>query len=288
MPRPEAYTAAGRSHRAGEPIPMRTTILTQFPMSPDRNARKPLRRRVQPPLTALAAIVLFASSSLAAQAPATSPATAQAKKPIHRHAHSSAAHPAIPPAQTVFAPVTPPAPAPPNWPANDHPTQASVVWNSQGLRISAANSSLQQILDDVSTATGTKVEGLAADVRVFGAYGPGQARDVLSQLLLGSGYNVLMIGDQGQGTPRQILLSARHTGDSPPAAANRQNPTNEDDSDADDQPEPEPPSPPMRTGFTPGDSPRSSQSMMQEMQQRRLEMQMQQPNEPQSNNPQNQ
>ena len=48
-----------------------------------------------------------------------------------------------------------------------------------------------------------------SDERVFGAYGlRSQARDVLAQLLQGSGYNVIMIGDQGQGTPRQLLLSA--------------------------------------------------------------------------------
>ena len=100
----------------------------------------------------------------------------------------------------------------PHWPLNDRPAEAFVVWDSHGLRINATNSSLQQILKDVSTATGTKVEGLTTDQRVFGNYGPGQARDVLSQLLQGSGYNVLMIGDQGQGVPRQILLSARQGG----------------------------------------------------------------------------
>jgi hypothetical protein len=63
----------------------------------------------------------------------------------------------------------------------------------------ATNSSLQQILSDVSTATGVKVEGTPGDQRVYGSYGPAPARDVLSQLLDGSGYNVLMIGDQGEG-----------------------------------------------------------------------------------------
>ena len=55
-----------------------------------------------------------------------------------------------------------------------------MVWDSQGLRIEARNSSLQQILNDVSTATGAKVDGLGTDERVFGIYGPGQARDVLA------------------------------------------------------------------------------------------------------------
>jgi hypothetical protein len=271
---------------------MRTTIPTQPNISPGKNARNPLHPRVHTRHTALAAAIflaflLFASYPLAAQAPAASPASAQAKKPLHHHARPSAAHPLVPSAQETFAPVTPPAPAPPDWPANDRPKQASVVWDSQGLRINAANSSLQQILDDVSTATGTKVQGLAADVRVFGVYGPGQARDVLSQLLQGSGYNVLMIGDQGQGTPRQILLSARHTGDTQPAPTHNQANVNDDDTDAvDDQPQPQPQQPtpgtaPTRPGFSPGDAPRTPQQIMQEMQQR----QAQQPSNPQPNGP---
>ena len=86
----------------------------------------------------------------------------------------------------------------PNWPVNDKPSPASVVWDATGLRINASNSSLQQILNEVSTDTGTKVEGFGADQRVYGSYGPGQARDVLSQLLQGSGYNVLLAGDLGR------------------------------------------------------------------------------------------
>ena len=151
-------------------------------------------------------------------------------------------------------PVTPPAPELPHWPVNEKPDQASVTWDSQGLRIDAANSSLQQILKDVSTATGVKVEGMGSDERIFGAYGPGQARDVLSQLLQGSGYNVLMIGDQGQGTPRQIVLTARKTGGLEPAKAGQAT-TPEEDAEAEDQPqqgEPKPANPPYRPNFGPG------------------------------------
>jgi hypothetical protein len=171
------------------------------------------------------------------------------------------------PEPVVQAPVAPPVPQTPNWPAFDKPVEASVVWDSHGLAIDAANSSLEQILKDVSTATGTKVEGLSADQRVFGAYGPGQARDVLSQLLQGSGYNVIMIGDQGQGTPRQILLSVRQAGSAQPASKPSASGNEEDDAD-DQQQQPAVPEPvPNRPGFPPGTPVRSPQ-MMQEMQQR--------------------
>jgi hypothetical protein len=129
----------------------------------------------------------------------------------------------------------------------------------------------------VGTATGAKVEGLGGDVRIFGAYGPGQARDVLSQLLQGTGYNVIMVGDQGQGAPRQIVLSSRRSADQQPLAlqARQQQQTSDDDADTDDQPAP----PPMRPGFGPGAPPRTAQQINQEMQQRQ-QQQQQQNNDP--------
>ncbi|MGO9229522.1 MAG: hypothetical protein ACLQKA_09975 [Bryobacteraceae bacterium] len=177
------------------------------------------------------------------------------------------------------APVTPPAPELPHWPVKEKPNEASITWDSQGLRIDAANSSLEQILKDVSTATGVKVEGMGSDERIFGSYGPGQARDVLSQLLQGSGYNVLMIGDQGQGTPRQIVLTARNSGGPEPAKTNPAI-TPDEDADVDEPPqqqEPRPGNPPFRPGFAPGGPPRTPQQI-QEMQQR--QQQGQPPNNP--------
>jgi len=174
----------------------------------------------------------------------------------------------------------PVAPKPPDWPANERPTDATVVWNSKGLSIQAANSSLGKILKDVATATGTKVEGLGADQRIFGVYGPGTARDVLGKLLEGSGYNVLMIGDQGQGTPREVLLTSRPSGNAPPAF-NRPS-SNDDSADAEEPPQeqPEQPQQPpnVRNGFAPGAPPHSPQQIMQEMQQHQQQTQDQPPN----------
>lgn len=185
--------------------------------------------------------------------------------------------------QQLAAPQEPAVPKPPDWPVNDHPKEATVVWNSHGLRIDAANSSLQQILKDVATTTGVKISGLNSDQRIFGVYGPGPARDVLSQLLDGSGYNILMIGDRGQGTPRQIVLSRQPTGPAPPSMNNPG--TSNDDNSADieepePQPQPEPPPAAPTNGFGPGAQPRTPQQILQEMQQRqrRIEQMQQQPN----------
>jgi hypothetical protein len=176
----------------------------------------------------------------------------------------------------------------PQWPINEKPGQPIVTWDSHGLSIDAANSSLQQIMKDVSTATGAKVDGMTGDQRVFGAYGPAPARDVLSQLLQGAGYNVLMIGDLGEGTPRQIVLSVRHAptnSQAPNANSDDNNGDDEsDDNDADDQQA----QPPMRPGF-PGGFPRTPQQLLEErqrMMQQRQQM-IQQQIQQQQNNPQN-
>ena len=205
-------------------------------------------------LLAVLAATLGGSQMLRAQAPAT---TVPAHKKAHPHKRQAAAQ-----LQSLPAAATPPEPELPKWPANEKPVPATVTWDSQGLRIDAANSSLAQILHDVATATGAKVEGLDSDQRVFGAFGPGPARDVLCQLLQGSGYNVLLIGDQGQGTPREILLSLRHAGTA--TAAVNPTPARDEDTDTDEQPQPS--QPPIRPGVLPG-RPLTPQQMQQQHQQ---------------------
>ncbi len=231
-----------------------------------------------------AVVLLLAGTALRAQAPATqgpTPASGAPQKPAYIPNRPSPAHPAAEPASAVPASVTPSAPQAPKWPAFEHPVPASVVWDSHGLSIDAANSSLQEILKDVSAATGVKVDGLTADQRVFGIYGPGRAGDVLSQLLQGSGYNVIMIGDQGQGAPREIRLSARQAGNAQSAA--RANPSaNDEDNEADEQPAAQEPEP-VRPGFPVGGAPRVPEMRRQELPERPGETQ---PAPPQPNTPQ--
>jgi len=275
---------------------MRTTIPPQSQGAQADTSRRSLalfvRGRMRASLLVLAAsaVVLgpLGIRPVDAQAGDAASAPAPAHKPaVHPHKRASAIHPeAAPPPLTTPALAPPPAPEIPKWPVNQTPDAASVTWDSQGLRINAANSSLQQILKDISTATGAKVEGMGSDERIFGAYGPGRARDVLSQLLEGSGYNVMMIGDQGQGTPRQIVLSARKGGPDP-AGATPAVAAVDDDAEVDEQPQPEqrqPGAPPFRPGFAPNGPPRTPGQVMQERQQQGQPQQL--PNQP--NTPPNQ
>jgi hypothetical protein len=207
--------------------------------------------RVFAPLALLAA-ALCGAQILQAQTPTTAvqPAKPHKAKAAHPHKQPVAAPAPAPAPPTAPKPAAPPAPELPKWPANENPVPAAITWNSQGLLIDAANSSLEQILMEVATLTGAKLEGFDADQRVFGAFGPGPARDVLSQLLLGSGYNVVMIGDQGQGTPRRIVLSSRHGGGAQPVVTPAPA-SSDEDADTEEPPQQQNP-PPIRPGFPPG------------------------------------
>ena len=207
-------------------------------------------------LAATLAAALCGAPTLTAQAPSTS-----THKTAHKHKHSVAAQAETPAPQTEPVAATPPAPEHPHRPVNDKPVDAIITWDSSGLSIQAANSSLKQILDDVAAVTGARVEGLGPDQRIFGAFGPGRANDVLSQLLQGSGYNVLMIGDQGQGTPRQVLLTSSN-GVTGPANANP-NPSSDEDADTDDQPQPNRPNYPPGASRAPQFSPEQQRMMHQ-------------------------
>ena len=231
--------------------------------------------------TALGALLACASLLFAAAqtpAPAKAPHAASASKPAGhsaaKNAHrKSSSTPAVA-AQPAVAPATPPAPPAPNWPANQEPKPANITLDSRGLVIEASNSSLNQILKEVATDTGARLAGLGKDQRIFGVYGPGPAREVLSKLLDGTGYNVLLTGGQGAAPLTQIVLSTTgQAGQQPQAKAH---PASEDDADDDDQqaeepeqpqqpqpvaqPQQPPPSPirnpfanGMRVGFPPSD-----------------------------------
>lgn len=237
----------------------------------------------------------------AGNTPSTGNTGAKPAKNTHPRSRKNKAIKAV--AEPAPAEVRPAAPPPPNWPVNDKAKLASVAWNGRDLSIAATNSSLGQILHDVSTATGLKVEGLASsrggqndqhgDQRIYGSFGPASERDVLSQLLEGSGYNVIMVGDQGEGMPRELLLTAQASGAKGAEAANAGQPNQPSEEDVPEEPEPPPPDPqpeqhPPPPNGQPGQPPqggRTPQQLLQEMQQRQQQIQQQQQQGNQPPNP---
>ena len=209
-----------------------------------------------------------------------------AAKPAQPH-RRTAAHARVPSIEPRPGPhaiaAPPPAPPAPISPANLPANHARVSWDSRGLEIVASNSSLNQILHQVAADTGAKLEGLAQDQRIFGTYGPGPACDVLSKLLYGSGYNVVMIGGRDADALLAVVLSVSSPV-SPLTAANNQNRSNPKDDDAAERLEPTPPPPPpMKTPFGNGDSraPETPQQIMQDVlgRQQKIDQQPQKPNQ---------
>ena len=197
--------------------------------------------------------------------------------------------------------VRPPAQPSLIWPANHAAEQpanrAKVSWDSRGLEIEASNSSLRQILHQVAAETGAKLEGITQDQRIFGSYGPGPGCEVLSELLEGSGYNVLLIGSRDGVAPLSIILTARSPGSAQTGTSNRNRSSSADDEAAEQPtPDPQPDHPGQPAGpqaaqnpfANGGPPPHDALQFMQEILQRQqvIDQQQEQKQKDQQKNPQ--
>jgi hypothetical protein len=230
---------------------MRAVLVNEMAGKPPRRL---CRRGRVAPWVLLCGIFALAFSALgsAAAAAQTAPA-ATPHAPVARH-HKKAAPAPEPP------PPPPPTVAPSLFQQPAAPATVTAIRNE--LTVKADNSSLAQILHQVSSATGMRLDGLGGDERVFGNFGPGAPREVLTSLLNGTAYNVMMVGDLPNGAPRELLLTTRAAGAAQPAAAdaspaqpNNGDADNSDDSgnsdDSDDSPPPMQYTPPSIAPSTP-------------------------------------
>ncbi|MEO6983378.1 MAG: hypothetical protein ABI072_09725 [Edaphobacter sp.] len=136
--------------------------------------------------------------------------------PMHAQSHPEPR--AKPSAATPAAlPATPPTAAPeiPRTPAQLPAHPASIRYSGGLLTVSASNSSLNQILRDISRQTGMKISGGLIDERVFGEYGPAPASHILSTLLDGTSSNMLLV-QSGGAAPAELILTPRQGGPTPP------------------------------------------------------------------------
>jgi hypothetical protein len=110
------------------------------------------------------------------------------------------------------------APEAPHQPTHSEnsPNPAGVAFHEGKLTVTANNSQLTQILQAISQQSGMVIEGAVADTRVYGIYGPQSPPAVLTDLLNGLGYNILMVGASPQGAPRKLVLTRRTGTASPP------------------------------------------------------------------------
>jgi hypothetical protein len=201
-------------------------------------------------------------------------------------------------APAAQAPATP-QPAPPQSPAPPQPAppqsaevapsllqqpakEAQIVFANDSLSIRADNSSLAAILRQIASSSGMKVEGLGGDERVFGNFGPGAPRDVLADLLDGTAYNLVLLGDLNNGAPRQLILTPATRGGStapspaPPANANADEASNEQETVDVQPPPPDVPPPPPGTTPQPPPGVRTPQQLFEQLQRLRASQQQQQ------------
>jgi hypothetical protein len=132
--------------------------------------------------------------------------------------------------------------------------EAKIALQGNSLSIHADNSSLTAILREIAAKSGMKIDGLGGDERVFGNFGPGAPRDVLADLLDGTAYNLVLLGDLSDGVPRELILTpATHGGASVASAAAP--PVSSDDASNDQESAEVPPQPSPREVSTPGTTP---------------------------------
>lgn len=127
-----------------------------------------------------------------------------------------------PPAPTISQnAAAAPAQSEPLLPAQQPAQRAQVNLTNGLLTVTADNSSLNQILREISRVTGMKITGGVTEERVFGNYGPADTSTVLSTLIRGTGSNMMIVLDAKQ-TPQELVLTPRGGGPTPPnPSANR-------------------------------------------------------------------
>jgi len=162
------------------------------------SARRTVKMTGLAPIRFASAAGLVISATLLAQAPqATVPTPTQAS--------------ALP----ATSPTTPFTQTTPLTPSQRPPQAAQVTYANGVLSVSADNSSLNQILRDISHDMGMKITGGVADERVFGQYGPANPAQILAELLDGTGSNMILQHRDGEANS-ELILTPRHGGPTPP------------------------------------------------------------------------
>ncbi len=173
-----------------------------------------------------------------------------------------------------------------------HPPRISYAGGQ--LTVTADNSSLPDILNDVVRVTGARLEGTPPpdSERVFGRFGPGTPRDVLNDLLSGSRYDYILVGAlDDPGSVRQVMLSP-HGSSLEGTVSNqaRNQPVRPEEEEENNEPvitpqqvyEPPPPPPQANptTEPTPGQQQvKTPEQLLQELQRLRQQQQQQQPDQ---------
>jgi hypothetical protein len=226
-----------------------------------------LSRQFAPTFRGLSILLLAATQIYAQSSPARLRRVAEQQAPAATAAASSQATGGQPQSAAPVAPSL----------LQEPPKEAQIDLAGDTLSIRADNSSLAAILHEFAAKSGTQVEGLGGDERVFGSFGPGAPRDVLADLLNGTAYNLVLLGDLSNGAPRELILTpATHGGAAPAAPGALVNPdeaAGNDQESTDAQPQPDAQAP----GTPPAPGVRTPQQLFEQLQRMRQAQQNSQP-----------
>ena len=193
-------------------------------------------------------IQLFAIALLASAASLSAQNRGGYPIPLRTVPPPAASMPATAPT-TADAATQPTQPAGPPTPAQSPAKRATVTYTGGQLSVSASNSSLNQILREISRNTGIKITGGVAEERVFGDYGPAPASQVLASLLDGTASNMILVDGSGD-RATELILTPRTGGASPP----NPNSASFDSNNDDDSPRPSVGAPPPGSQSVPSSS----------------------------------
>lgn len=179
-----------------------------------------LRRLAIPVLLFVAAASTWAADSpkpLPRQQSSAKQASATAKKPLRKGKKKPTAQKTPDPVpETILAAP----PAPPT--LEQQPAIApEVSYRGGQLTINARNATMNDVLTAVRRVTGASIDRppSSGSERVVGIYGPGQPKDVLTDLLNGSRYDYIILGSTTRpGGIDRIMLTPRNN--QPTAVAN--------------------------------------------------------------------
>ncbi len=104
------------------------------------------------------------------------------------------------------------------------PKHLVVHCSGDQLEIDASNAPLKDVLNEISAKAAITITGRIPGDVVFGHYGPSSVRDILIQMIAGTGVNMLFVGHPQHGSDRdeeqpmagELILSERHGGPDPP------------------------------------------------------------------------
>ena len=223
--------------------------------------------------------------------------------PSNRTANPAAANPVNRPPQAVFNTpgkvlIGPPAPFP-QTPEQMTPAPPKISYENGLLSVESVNARLVDILNGIKAKTGIQFEGIQTTTdRVAGKFGPAPTDEVLTNLLQGSRYDYVIIGQpEHPSLVQRVILSPNAVSAAAAGAAPAvQQPSADDEENSDDsanetaaseqvqgQGSEQPPQPGRPSTPT---APKSAEQLLQELRQMQQQNQQQnQQNPPQQNPP---